>query len=50
MVSDNEKKAGTPTTAKARPTTYPGKNDGRISAAKNAGMRSGASLPGPKKK
>jgi len=34
---------------KAKPTTYPGKNDGRISASKHAGVRQGASRPGPKK-
>ena len=34
---------------KAKPTTYPGKSDGRIAASKHAGMRQGASRPGPKK-
>jgi hypothetical protein len=50
MVSDNEKTTGTPATPKAKPTSYPGKNDGRISASKHAGMRTGASRPAPMKK
>jgi hypothetical protein len=48
MPNEDEKNAITPT--KTQPTTYPGKNNGKISASKNAGMRTGASRPGPKKK
>jgi hypothetical protein len=51
MVTETEEKAGKPPVNKAKAaTSYPGKNDGRISASKNAGMRPGASRPGPKKK
>ena len=50
MILDDDKEAKKSTAEKAKPTTYPGKNDGKISASKNAGMRAGASRPGPKKK
>jgi hypothetical protein len=52
MVAETDDKAKTPPSSKPKgpATTYPGQNDGRISAAKNAGMRNGASRPGPKKK
>jgi hypothetical protein len=50
MITSDDKEAKNATSATAKPTTYPGKNDGKISASKNAGMRTGASRPGPKKK
>lgn len=51
MVTDSDEKAETPRPPKVKPvTTYPGKNDGSISASKHAGMRTGASRPAPMKK
>lgn len=50
MPDDTKGAAKTPSPPKAVPTTYPGKNDGRISASKNAGIRTGTNRPGPKKK
>jgi hypothetical protein len=50
MVSDNEQKTEIPSPKKPKATTYPGKNDGRISASKHANMRTGASRPAPMKK
>jgi hypothetical protein len=50
MTDENDKAKNAPAATKAKPTTYPGKHDGKVSASKNAGMRTGASRPGPKKK
>jgi hypothetical protein len=50
VVTDKVDEAKIPLPKKSKATTYPGKNDGRISASKNANMRTGASRPGPKKK
>ncbi len=50
MSMEDDKQAKKSTATKAKPTTYPGKHDGKISASQNAGMRTGASRPGPKKK
>jgi hypothetical protein len=50
MATDEKKTNDAAAATKKSPTTYPGKNDGKISAFNNAGMRTGASRPGPKKK
>jgi hypothetical protein len=50
MNDDTDKKTEAPAPKLRAVTSYPGKNDGRISASKNVGMRPGASRPGPKKK
>jgi hypothetical protein len=50
MPSDNQDSTKTPSPKKPKATTYPGKNDGRISASKHANMRTGASRPAPMKK
>jgi hypothetical protein len=51
MVIGDDKKGDGQSPPNGKPaTTHPGQNDGRISAKNNAGMRSGASRPGPKKK
>lgn len=50
MVADDKDKAKAPAQKTLKTTTYPGKNDGRISASKHAGMRAGASRPAPMKK
>jgi hypothetical protein len=50
MTIDGEDKAPKLSPKKPKATTYPGKNDGRISASKHANMRTGASRPAPMKK
>jgi hypothetical protein len=50
MVTDKADNAETAVPKKLKITTYPGKNDGRISASKHANMRTGASWPAPMKK
>jgi hypothetical protein len=50
MVEDSIDKAKGAPQKSVKMTTYPGKNDGRISASKHANIRTGSNRPAPKKK
>ncbi len=50
MIIDKTDTVNTQLPKKSKATSYPGKNDGRISASNHANMRTGASRPAPMKK